>query len=234
MITYSNAINCFTDASCVNRNGVVSSCAGYVLTYQDKVIEHDERVLYNTSNNYGECYAVMMGVQALLRYAHYDTFLNLFSDSKITIEGLRTWCTSWVKAKRDGVFYSSSGKPVANQEIFKYIIGTIAINGIHMQLFHVLGHKSPSSLSNIKDQKHNFNLMNNTLICDEIARELCYYNGLVDNNTRDALMAVPDKELPDHTSPIFIFDFVIDEKVVKKHLKMLADLEKGVKTHVTR
>ena len=105
---YFNAINCFTDASKTNINGVDTICAGYAVVYQNQILDTGLKVVYDATSMYGEELAIYMGMDALLKYAKYDTFLNLrvLSFSKINetvdigksapfnLQGINSWlCT---------------------------------------------------------------------------------------------------------------------------------------------
>ena len=80
MISFSDAINVYTDASLTKVQGITSTCAGFCTVYHGKMIDKGHQILYNTTNNFGEVYALYMGVQSLLRHAWMDKLLNLFSD----------------------------------------------------------------------------------------------------------------------------------------------------------
>lgn len=225
MIAFANAINVYTDASLTKIHGTTSTCAGYVAVYHGKIIDSGYRILYNSTNNYGEAYAVYMGVQCLLKYADMDTFLNLFSDSKITVDGLRTWIKGWVKNQdRDGNMYSSAGTKVANQELITSIIGLIQNNGIHMQIFHVLGHKNPNNYKDLMASKEMFKRENSVLLSDDIIREICTYNCFVDNMTREALLSTAKHvSLSSFATPKLLVKRRIDDEMVRQYLALIAD-----------
>ena len=225
MIAFSNALNVYTDASLTKINGTTSTCAGYVAVYHGKILDTGYRILYNTTNNYGEAYAVYMGVQCLLKYAHMDTFLNLFSDSKITVDGLTSWIGGWVKNQdKYGNMYSSAGSKVANQELLSAIIGLIRDSQTHMQIFHILGHKDPNKYGDILKSKDMFKRENGVLLSDEIIREICSYNCFVDNMTRDALLnAAKRVNLAAFASPEIAARRKVDQKMVNEYLDLLKD-----------
>ena len=63
---YFNAINCFTDASKTNIDGVDTICAGYAVVYQNQILDTGLKVVYDATSMYGEKLAIYMGMDALL------------------------------------------------------------------------------------------------------------------------------------------------------------------------
>lgn len=227
MIAFFNAINTYTDASLYkDENGITSTCAGYVTVYHGKIIDEGVRVLYNTTNNYGEVYAIYMGVQSLLKYAHMDTFLNLFSDSKISVDGLTSWISGWIKNQdKNGVMYSSAGTKVANQEIFSSIINMIVYSGVHMQLHHILGHINPNNAQMLEKAKITFKRENGVLLSEDIMREICSYNNYIDNRTRDMLMSSVNNKmsLANYAPPEIAANRILNKDIVDSYLNLLDD-----------
>ena len=227
MIEYYNALNCFTDASTIKSRGVTSSCAGYVLTYHGNIIDKGERILYNSTNNEGELYAILMGVKALLSYSYMDTFLNLFSDSRISVEGLRSWCINWSKNQaKDGTLYGTNGKRVANQKIIKYIIHTVSYYRIHMQLFCQLGHINPYKVDDMNRSIAYFLNCNGVRISKDMATQLASFNNMVDNNTRNYLndMARKSKgDLSKYGNLLIPINYRLSDKMVDEYIPLLMD-----------
>ena len=222
MISFSEAINVYTDASLTKVQGITSTCAGFCTVYHGKMIDQGHQILYNTTNNFGEAYALYMGVQSLLRHAWMDTFLNLFSDSKITVDGLKYWIDGWMKnMDSKGILYSSSGTQVANQEIFTSIIGMIARTGVHMQLWHILGHKNPNNYSDLMKSRDMFQRENGVRLSEDIIREICTYNDYVDRMTRDVLLA--ETNLRQYVAPRIAAKRVLNKSVVQTYKNLLSE-----------
>ena len=59
---YFNAINCFTDASKTNINGIDIVCAGYAVVYQNQILDSGLKVVYDATSMYGEELAIYMGI----------------------------------------------------------------------------------------------------------------------------------------------------------------------------
>lgn len=229
MIEYYNALNCFTDASTTKgSDGVISSCAGYVLTYHGEVIDRGERILYNSTNNEGELYAILMGIKALLSYSYMDKFLNLFSDSRISIEGLRSWCINWCKNQdENGVLYGTNGREVANQQIIKYIIHTIYYSQIHMQLFCQLGHINPVKVQDMTKSIAYFLNCNGVKISDDIAVQISGFNNMVDENTRNMLAHAIKKnhgKLSEYGNIFIPINYKLTDKMIDGYIPLLMDI----------
>jgi ribonuclease HI len=193
MIAFFNAVNTYTDASIVkNKDGVFISCAGYVTTFHNEIIDKGTKIMNNATNNYGEITAIYMGIQSLLSFKEYDVFLNLFSDSKISVFGLKEWIYKWLKNAdpETRMLINSSGDRVKNQEIFCNIIHYIVKNKTHLSIYHQPGHQNPSNVNQLELVRQSFRENNNTEITDDIIREICYYNNFVDNMTRNCLIEV--------------------------------------------
>ena len=95
---YKNALNIFTDASVINRS--ISLPAYIMMNGKDnKEITRYGMALENSTNNEGEAYAIKMAIQYcvspfMLNFmdcTYGERYINIFSDSKITIFGLRDW-----------------------------------------------------------------------------------------------------------------------------------------------
>lgn len=193
MIAFFNAVNTYTDASITKDDmGNFISCAGYVTTFHGDIIDSGTKIVYNTTNNYGEILAIYMGIQSLLSFKDYDAFLNLFSDSRISVVGLKEWIYGWLKNMNPKtlMLINSSGLNVANQEIFCNIVNYIVQNNTHLSIYHQRGHQNPANVKDMEVVRKSFIETNNTEITDDIIREICYYNDMVDRITKEKLAEV--------------------------------------------
>lgn len=139
-------INIFCDAS-INENFHLA-CAGSFITCQND--DNSTSDMYNSliiqtdaTNNSAEILAIWIGVnEALkLRNSYPNAIFRLFSDSKISLYGLRDWIKNWVvNIKPDGTLISSSGKPVMNQQRFIDIFNLIVRTNLRIELYHQRGH----------------------------------------------------------------------------------------------
>jgi len=192
MLAFFNAVNTYTDASIVKDpegNGFIT-CAGFVTVFHGEIIDSGTQIVSEATNNYGEIMAIYMGIQSLLKFKDYDTFLNLFSDSRISVLGLREWIYSWVKNMHPETYIlvNSSGTEVMNQEVFCNIVNYIVQNNTHLSLYHQRGHQDPTNVKDMEVVRESFLSQNNVALPDDIIREICYYNNMVDEMTRNILL----------------------------------------------
>lgn len=190
-----DTINVFTDASVKNHGQVTESIAGALLV--DNKSNHIlKRVrLIPSTNNEGEIYAIFMGLSLISKHMALNKdkkyTYNLFSDSKISVYGLREWYSSWIKySVGSDHFVSSSGDPVKNQEIFVRCMDMIIANNMNVNIYHVRGHMKANNHIQyqkfIKDFKESNYL--SSIPTNELVRELIRLNDIVDNATRSALL----------------------------------------------
>lgn len=228
MISFFNAINTYTDASVTtDASGKTVTCAGYVTVFQREIIDSGIKIVHNTTNNYGEILAIYMGVISLLQHKDYDAFLNLFSDSKISVCGLKEWIYSWVRDMdpRTRELYNSSRVPVSNQEIFCNIVNCIVQNNTHMSIFHQRGHRNPDKVDEMEEVRNTFMQINGTEITDDIIREICYYNDMVDNMTRNHLLNEvnnPEYNSNKFSKPTVIVSRVLDFDIMKRYKNLVS------------
>ena len=151
----------FTDAASFN-NGKKDpsmpqhSYSGAILTYNGEIIKKFGHFNPNTTNNYGEIYAIYYGLKSSLNYLKdegiSDIKIDLYSDSEICVRGLNEWIFSWKRnSDSNGVWHKSSNEVVSNQEIFKKIDKILNNNDIKpifknksipksIRIFHIKGH----------------------------------------------------------------------------------------------
>ena len=201
---YNNAVNVFTDASTarikVKGKEINVVCPAYVATIGGGIVEYGSTIISDTTNSYGEIYALLMGISSLAKYKNSDLFLNVYSDSEISVKGLTTWITSWYNTgKQYYILRSKSGAPVVNQEIFLEIIRCLANTDIHINILNVLGHTDSENVAQmIKFQRYFYKENNIRLhsIPIEYLQEMAKFNDLVDNMSRNALYKVIKEDNP--------------------------------------
>lgn len=228
MISFFNAINTYTDASMVvDRYGKKLTCAGFATVYHGQVIDHGVKIVHNVTNNYGEILAIYMGIANLLSYKENDAFLNLFSDSQISVSGLKEWIYSWVRDmdRNTMELKNSTGVKVANQEIFMNIVNYIISNDTHLSIWHQRGHKDPAKVAEMEEVRKTFMTVNETEITDDIIREICYYNDMVDHMTRNHLVKTveaPDYNPLEYAKPKIICSRVLNWDIMPKYRDLIS------------
>lgn len=205
---YGNVINIYTDASMVMKGEEFYTCCATIAVLGNNIynpLKYDYRI-FKATNNFGEVYGVLMAVEMAIqmkRVFPYATF-NIFSDSQISVAGVKEWCFTWFKRMReDGVFFSSEFKPVANQEIFKKIIWLIVTYNIHINFYHVRGHIDKIGF---RKAMQGFESSNGFPITLDIMRSIAYMNNQVDNMSRNKLKAA---NLDEYESYPLFYSYII-------------------------
>ena len=189
----------FTDASIVTIPGGYNGCSGSVAFIENddsSIIEDISMVkLLNTTNNESEIYAIYLGILQAVKFRsmmpNKIKQIYLFSDSKISLIGIREWIYKWVNNVKDGLMLSSSGKPVANQAIILRCIQLILENDLEVVLSHTDGHVNFSVKKELYNSVLSFRRMNhmtNSFINLTLYEMIARCNDIVDNVTRDTLL----------------------------------------------
>lgn len=187
-----DTLNIFTDASIKKISDETLGCPGAVcvITYQNgsnDVLDMSYYVERYATNNSSEIKAISLGIAKALQYRHRFKNINLFSDSRICIQGLREWIFNWVNCINNNVMCNSSGEPVANQNTFASIVHTILSNNLRINFYHQKGHVSINSKSSVDKAMKVFYDVNRLDIGTELMVILSNYNNLVDKVTGDNL-----------------------------------------------
>ena len=144
------------------------------------------------TNNSGESMAVAMGVNLALTwndifrnmYPFAFIHFNIFSDSLITINGVREWLPGWIQHAAGNTLRNSRGDIVKNQEYFKFIYNSIlrAPANFSVSFYHQDGHVT----KNYRSIEEPFYKRNGVTL-QQIgisAETICLANDFVDRHTR--------------------------------------------------
>lgn len=199
-VSYANLINdhtlnIFTDASILQKEyndiGMSVSSPGAQIYLGDQLKDTIIQVLPDCTNNEGEITAIQLGLYLAVRWRamlpQVDN-INLFSDSKISLLGLRDWSFSWVKQEKQGIIYGSGG-PVKNQLHFIDAIHYIIANDLRINLYHVRGHMKAINFTNVVKFRNTFRKENHLSYIpdDHIVNFLIKGNNSIDDATRKQL-----------------------------------------------
>lgn len=194
------SINVFTDASITKIGREFIGCAGMVLINDNNIYDKYE-IIRHTTNNNSEIKAIRMAVYELLKYKNSGKILRIFSDSQISIFGIRNRIFNWEECDA-GILAGSAGV-IKNQEIFLDILYTILNNKLHVEFYHQSGHVKYNEKSLIDARKV---FMASNGIREEVdlraIKELAYYNNWVDVKSRNNFKNVDLYHLPDIIDPI--------------------------------
>lgn len=191
MIKYENifnnqTLNIFTDASIRPLRKEYVGAPGFVAVIGDNVVKRDVRILRESTNNESELYSIYMAVQYALQNRDKVTVINIFSDSKFSIYGLREWMFKWVNNIKFDELYNSSNKPVSNQSIFLAILYTILEYNLKINLYHVRGHFTQFKVNQFIHIFSEYNFLSE-YIDKRAALKMIECNNDVDLYTRKAL-----------------------------------------------
>lgn len=201
-----DTLNIFTDASIIHRkiNYAGSMHVYYIgspgaeIYLGDRMISTYHTVLPHCTNNQSEITAIEYGVNRGYQYTELNKVknINIFSDSKICIYGIREWIFNWIKNMNDGILYSTSGE-VANQLHFISIIRSVLYHSRPIRFYHIRGHFNSSSFKERK--KFNESFMRENYINMHLDERLIDFfiraNDSVDNITRNELKQIPEQTL---------------------------------------
>lgn len=193
-----NTLNIFADASIRNcRHERLAGCYGVVAVCMDHILYNDNRVHSDTTSNLEEARGVRRALSIALAYRNMFSRINIFSDSKLSICGLRDFSQGWLY--HDNGLYKSKAcnKPVANQEIFveMYAFAQELLKTNQLGLYHIKGHvdfdKHPTSVDKSLAAASTSFSKENCLpfgLDINIVRYLCTYNDFVDHSSRSYLL----------------------------------------------
>jgi ribonuclease HI len=189
-----NTLNVFCDAS-IDLNKKLA-CAGSVIVNSalpDYSVYNSYLIQLNATNNSAEILAIYNGIDAAIRYMYWGMHnftcpINIFSDSKISLYGLREWIYDWIARRSiNGVLYNSSGNVVANQEMFLNTARLILDNNLNINLFHQRGHL-PNSQWDSNKVITAFSKENDLHGIDKSDMiSICHYNDYVDKTTKSII-----------------------------------------------
>lgn len=208
------------------------ACGGCYIIEQDqngqtRDIGFRRIIQRNATNNSAEILAIWTGiVEALkLRQSYPGAIFRLFSDSKISLYGLRDWMKNWVRGiKPDGILISSSGQPVMNQQRFIDCFNLIVENNLKIELYHQRGHVREKNMplevaraQFIKANKVAPEGMGTTI------ENLCYGNDMIDNITREAVYAFIDGKLLPYTEVegVAPFTYTIRKNMLHQYIRCI-------------
>lgn len=183
-------LNIFTDASTSKiNNDVTTISAGYATVNNGIIIDSNFKVINDASNNYGELYAILLGVNSALMFNKSYSIINLFSDSEISVRSLRKWIFNWELSKNR--FFKSNGYQVLNQELIHMIVDTIILNNLVINFYSQLGHIDEHNKKQVGKLKWFISKENDIdKLSDDDCKKIAYYNSFVDDMTRTNLHQV--------------------------------------------
>lgn len=191
-------LDIFTDASVLGKVDVVKGnrvCGGAVSVINDMRDIEYHCVIDRATNNYGELTGLYLAVQIAAEYKDLVDEFNIYSDSNISVCGLKSWIYNWInRMDQNGIMYTSSGVEVANQTIIKniadFIINTFDPNRHKINFIHCKSHVKINSTFGIHSA-YNCLSRNYRLVPDDLMDKIPYiqkWNNYIDESTRASLI----------------------------------------------
>lgn len=189
----SETLNIFCDASIYERKGkFCHGCYGVVAVVNDEIIDTEYRIVSNTTNNNSEIKAIRAALSMANKYKSIFRFINIFSDSQVSVFGLRDYIYKWRFNKNDCKLYGTAGTPIANQSIFVECHQLLADLGVYtnctIRFYHQAGHVN-NGYNSLREAAMIFAKSNNIAgsIDLNFIRYISTYNNFVDSNSRSLL-----------------------------------------------
>lgn len=180
-------LNIFCDASIRARGNLKDGCYGAVAVNGNDILMEDYRIASDTTNNNAEIKGIRLAVSIAALYKDQFPILNIFSDSQISILGIRDRYDTW-KCGQDGLLRGSLGEPIKSQEVFIEIRKIMEENNLKINFWHQKGHVK-NTFSNLENARHVFMASNGIRrgIDINLIRFISYYNNHVDHKSRSIL-----------------------------------------------
>ena len=189
-------INIFTDASILNHpNGMTSGCYGAIVTRNRMIIDSDYKICTDSTSNNSEIKAIRSGVNLAIKWrnlSNNSVTINLFSDSQISILGIRDRIFSWRNKRDNLVGYGNS--PIKNQSVFIEIVNLVINSGLIINFYHQKGHVPIKNYEKLNKAIHVFESSNGIRdgVDPELIKFISIMNNKVDNYSRKLLYQVND------------------------------------------
>ena len=193
----SKELEIYTDASTREfLNGRVFGCAGAIAPmFKAKSLQ----ILPDSTNNRSEITAIYLAVVMAKQIKDNNPDIEkitIYSDSKISVFGLKKWMNTWIDNIQNGILYSNSGNPVANQDIFLNIISYLESNNLKINIRHQKGHVKVLDQKSMHNAKKVYYESNNEDIDNDKLSRICWYNNLIDEDTRNTLASIKISDYP--------------------------------------
>jgi ribonuclease HI len=136
----------YTDGSYSKENRV--GAYGFIVIRKEgdddvRVKKHGETIGDRTIE-IGETLAVLEALKCVFSECDRDdqVEVHIYSDSKMIVKAFNEYIPNWVKRSHGGVWNASNGKPVANQDLYKEILGLYSGKpGVKIRFIHVRAHE---------------------------------------------------------------------------------------------
>lgn len=189
-----DTLNIFSDASMINgtKPKLGTGCYGAVAVCRDQIIDSFYRISSRSTNNSCEIKGLRAAILLANKWKDQFCYINIFSDSQISVFGLKDYIYKWKYNPKDGKLYNSNGSVVSNQSTFiechQLLMYLYQYPNMRLRLFHQNGHVN-NGYYTIKEAGVHFMKANNIAgVLDlNLIRYISTYNNYVDQTTRSLL-----------------------------------------------
>ena len=190
-------LNIFCDASIRRTKEQYFGCYGAIAVSGKNIIDQSYQICSHTTNNNSEIKAIRSGILLALKYRYQYPFINLFSDSQISLFGVRDRCYTWKEI--DNTLYGYNEQdPIKNQSVFIEIMKMITDHHICINFYHQKGHVNLENKNSLAEAAHVFKASNQIrdIIHIKFIKYISYYNNKVDKDSRILLNNTNLYQLP--------------------------------------
>ena len=183
-----NTINIFSDASMTKGPGKsFVGCYGVIAMNKHTELERQCKIATNTTVNNSEIKGIRLAIDVAIKYRPRCPIINIFSDSQISVFGLRDRMRTWTVQNQ--TMYGYGHAKIASQEVYLEIARIVTEASLYFNLFHQKGHVQASNYESIREATHVFRASNG--IRGQVDHEFIYWisqmNDKVDKYTRTNL-----------------------------------------------
>ena len=177
--------------------------------------------------NAAEILAILLGVGEALRIrdnVYPNAIFRLFSDSGISLFGLRDWMVNWIKNMgSDNILRTSQKEPVINQQTFIKIYNMIVNHNLKIELYHQKGHITMTDKA-LREARAYF-IKQNKVTPDMLGlsiENIVAFNNMVDNDTRVIEKTYIESGIYDPNNTTLIREYHVDPFTFIPRKDMLA------------
>lgn len=232
-----DTLNIFTDASIKKLpDNETLGCPGALCVYTlnngaTSILDLACYIERYATNNSSEIKAISLGITKSLQYRHMFKKINLFSDSRICIQGIREWIFNWVNCINNGLMCNSSGEPVANQNTFASIANTIVTNNLNINFYHQKGHVKLSNDKAIENAIRVFKEVNKIDVSFNLMKELSVFNDFIDVRTGEELEEFTRTQIEPFSKYDIVMKFDMSNFDIYKYQQLINSKTKVSKGH---
>ena len=184
----SRTLNIFSDASMIKDYG----CYSVIAVCKDSIIDSYCHPVSNTTVNNSEIKGIRAALTLALRWQNAFDFINIFSDSLISVMGLKEYIYRWRYNPNDQLLYTAMNRPASNQFIFiecyQMLMDLYRNQNCMIRIFHQNGHVNNGYNELLKAM--NTFIKTNSIhgkVDLNLIRYISTYNNYVDNYSRSTL-----------------------------------------------